>query len=312
MSFSLSSEDDVSGSGSFDDSDDITLPPELLERERQLMERNRQLEARVKDLLRSTMEEPEEEVQEVVQIKQKPKKSQLPKPKESALPAVRMSQAKPDIIEVQVPIDVEPYEEVRVDPVPELREVFHKIAKEIRDVNSQIADLETSKTQTEVAISKFQADLKRVQIDSERADQSQLELTKQIDAAKAQITKLKSDINAARLSRMERVERENDVKQKQAQMEQKIRRQKAAADKLQSELNTMQSADSRMSKANSDKTKLKQQMDEQRKAIRQLKLLLSEVQRAAAHEEKIFEHIQNGRDIAISPATMERAIQELL
>lgn len=309
MSFSS---DDVSSSASFDDSDDITLPPELLERERQLMERNRQLEARVKDLLRSTLEEPEEITPQTdeLQVKQKFKRKSIPK--HDLLPSARMSPVKADIIEVQVPIDVEPYEEVRVDPVPELREVFHKIAKEIRDVNSQIADLETSKTQTEVAISKFQADLKRVQIDSERADQSQAELVRQIDSAKAQITKLKNDINAARLTRMERVQKESDAKQKQAQMEQKIRRQKAAADRLQSELNTMQSTDSRMSKANSDKTKLKQQIDEQRKAIRQLKLLLSEIQRASAHEEKIFEHIQNGRDLTITSGTMERAIQELL
>ena len=92
----------------------------------------------------------------------------------------------------------------------------------------------------------------------------------------------------------------------------KVRRQRATADRLQSELNLMQSVDSRASKVNTEKAKLKQGIEEQRKAIRQLKLFLSDVQRATSHEEKIFDHIQAGRDLALTTATVERAITELL
>ena len=310
---SFSSDDAASSSCSFsDDSDDITLPPELLERERQLIERNKQLEARVKDLLRSTSLDAEEVTAQtdVNTIKKKAKQKAVPKVTD--LPPARPSPTKEGIIEVEVPVDVEPVEEVRVDPVPELREVLHKIAAEIRAVTDQISDMEATKTQAEVEISRLQSDFKRIQVDNERAQQVTLEMTKQIEATKEQITKLKNDVNAARLSRIERVQLENEAKKKQSQLEVKVRRQRATADRLQSELNLMQSVDSRASKVNTEKAKLKQGIEEQRKAIRQLKLFLSDVQRATSHEEKIFDHIQAGRDLALTTATVERAITELL
>ena len=308
---SFSSDDVASSSGSFsDDSGDITLPPELLERERQLIERNKQLEARVKDLFTSLDSEEVTPQTDVATITRKAKQKALPKPHE--LPPARPSPTKDGIIEVEVPIAVEPVEEVRVDPVPELRAVLHKISTEITAVNGQISDMEATKTQAEVEISRLQAEFKRLQVEGERAQQVTLEMTKQIEAAKEQITKLKNDVNSARLSRIERVQLENEAKKKQSQLEVKVRRQRAAADRLQSELNLMQSVDSRASKANAEKSKLKQGIEDQRKAIRQLKLLLSEVQRATAHEEKIFDHIQAGRDLALTTATVERAITELL
>ena len=310
---SFSSDDAASSSCSFsDDSDDITLPPELLERERQLIERNKQLEARVKDLLRSTSLDAEEVTAQtdVNTIKKKAKQKAVPKVTD--LPPARPSPTKEGIIEVEVPVDVEPVEEVRVDPVPELREVLHKIAAEIRAVTDQISDMEATKTQAEVEISRLQSEFKRVQVENERAQQVTLEMTKQIEATKEHITKLKNDVNAARLSRIERVQLENEAKKKQSQLEVKVRRQRATADRLQSELNLMQSVDSRASKVNTEKAKLKQGIEEQRKAIRQLKLFLSDVQRATSHEEKIFDHIQAGRDLALTTATVERAITELL
>lgn len=46
---------EVSDSCSLSD-DDISLPPELLEREKQLMEKNQQLEQRVKDILKQSID----------------------------------------------------------------------------------------------------------------------------------------------------------------------------------------------------------------------------------------------------------------
>jgi hypothetical protein len=281
--------------------DDLTLPAELLERERQLIERNRELEARVADLLRSTSLESSEI--------SAPKRA---KPPPKGLPAARASPTKPGIIEVEVPTHVEAVAEVRIDRVPELREAFHKIALEISSINEQIRFIEANKTKCEATISKLQAELKRAKVEGERAQQVAVETTKQTEAAQERLAELKSQISAARLTRIERVQQDQDAKQKLAQMDQKVRRQRALADRLQSELNAMQTVDARSAKMNSEKTKLQQGIDEQKRAIRGLRALLAEVQRVAAHEEKVFDHIQSGRNLPLTSEVVERAITELI
>jgi hypothetical protein len=294
-------------------SDEITLPPDLLERDRQLWERNQQLEARVRDLLKTaSIDEPPPPApkSDVPSIQQRAKIRALPKA--DALPPARPSPTKRGIIEVEVPVNVEAVPEVKVDPVPELRQVFHKIAREIKSVNEQIAFIESNKTKCEVLIAKLQGELKRTQVDNERAQRTTTEITSQIESSEQLLADVKTKISAARLSRIERVQLESEAKQKQSQLDQKVRRTRAEADRLQNELNTMQSADARSAKMHSERLKLQQTIDDHKKAIRQLKIVISEIQRAAAHEEKIFDHIQNGRDLSLSSESIERAISELL
>jgi septal ring factor EnvC (AmiA/AmiB activator) len=300
-------------SASDSDDDELTLPPELLEREQQLIARNREVEARVAALLKSTSIEDLPPSQPPKPGKPgKSKRSSNAEPPAAALPAARASPTKPGIIEVEIPRNVEAVPEVRFDPVPELRQAFHKIAEEIVGVQQQIAMIESSKTKCEVTISKLQTDLKRVKTDNDRAQQSSVEVAKQLEASQAQLAEIKNQIGAARISRIERVQQEHDAKQKVAQLDQKVRRQRALADRLQSELGQMPTIDARAAKAKSDKAKLQQAIDEQKKAIRQLAVMLAEVQRASAHEDKVFDHIQNGRNHQLSSEAMERAIGELL
>ena len=319
FSFTDSAEekDDLS-TGTFSDSDDISLPPELLERERQLMERNKQLEERVKDLFRSTLDSDDTGLPKG---KNNEGNSKLNKKKnlnisndsdKNQLPNARQSPNNKNIIEVDVPINVEPIQEVRVDPVPELREAFHKIATEIKGVTEQIAEIQSNKSKCEVIISKLQAEVKKVQVDSERAQQENDELTTQIQNNKAKLQQLKTEINAARLNKIDHLQKQNEAKQKQALLDKKIKRQKVQADRLQSQLNVMQTAEMKAAKISSDRQKLQQQIDLEKKSIRQLRLLLSEIQRAANHEDKIYDHIQSAKNIALSSETVERALSQLL
>jgi archaellum component FlaC len=294
--------------GSDSDDEELTLPPELLERERQLIARNREVEARVAALLKSTS------LADGASPAPAPKPASAKRPLKApapALPPARASPAKPGIIEVEIPTNVEAAPEVRIDPVPQLRRAFHKIVEEISAVTQQIATVESNKTKVEVTISRLQADLKRVRVDSDRAQQASVELAKQIEASQEHLADVKNQIGAARISRIERVQQEADAKQKLAQMDQKVRRQRSLADRLQSDLNLMQTVDARTTAVKSEKAKLQQAIDEQKKAIRQLALMLAEIQRAAAHEDKVFDHIQNGRTLPLSSETMERAITEL-
>lgn len=337
----------ISSSASLSD-DDISLPPELLEREKQLMEKNQQLEQRVKDILKQSIDS-EDSISKKVRSKKKNKTSITnsldietatttndnnnnnyifsisdddnnvindnnfnDNNNNQVLPNVRQSPNDNNIIEVEVPINVEPVPEVRYDPVPELRAAFHKIAEEIQGLNSQIAEVESNKSKCEVVISKLQAELKKAQIDNDRALQETQELTNQIENNREKIQKLKSDINSARLSKIDHVQRQNDAKQKQALLEKKIRRTKIAAEKLQYQINSMQTPEMRAAKIGCDKAKLQAQIDQEKKSVRQLKLLLAEVQRASAHEEKIFDHLQSAKDISLTSETVERALSQLL
>jgi hypothetical protein len=304
---------------STESSDELSLPPELLERERQLMERNQQLEARLKDLLRSTSLESEDlfPSMEEQPVKQKPKSKPKPKPKPKPepkpdLPPARVSASKPGIIEVEVPTHVEPVREVRVDPVPELRAAYHKITQEIRSLREQIVFVETNHSKCDSTIAKLQFELKKIQTENDRSQHFTVEMTKQIEASQETILKLKSEISAARLSRIERVQKENEAKQKRTQIEQKIRRQQLNIERLQSELNSAQNVEFKLAKMNADKTKWQQDIDEGKKAVRQLRMALSEVQRMNTHEEKIFHHIQGGKEVALSCDALEKAIGELL
>ncbi|OHS96456.1 hypothetical protein TRFO_37374 [Tritrichomonas foetus] len=305
FSFTADDIDDIS-SGTLSD-DDISLPPEILERERQLMERNRQLEQRVKDLMKSTIDS-----EELGPRKSKKMKPSSPLQSQDQLPKARQSPSNKNIIEVDVPINVEPLQEVRIDPVPELREAFHKIAQEIQGVNEQIAEVESNKSKCDVVISKLQADLKRTQVDNERAAQETIELTNQIENSKAKIQQLKADINSARLSKIDHVQHQNEAKQKQMLLEKKIKRQKVAAERIQSQINMMQTTEMKAAKISSDRQKMQQQIDHEKKALRQLKLLLSDIQRAANHEEKIFDHLQSAKNLPLSSETVERALSQLL
>lgn len=345
----------ISSSCSLSD-EDISLPPELLEREKQLMEKNQQLEQRVKDILKQSVDS-EEPISKKVRAKKQGKplstmtsdlstdngnffisdntdnnnnndnndnfvidddnvsnnnNINLNKNNNQILPKARPSPTNNNIIEVEVPINVEPVPEVRYDPVPELRSAFHKIAEEIQSLNSQIAEIESNKSKCEVVISKLQGELKKSQIENDRAYHESQELIAQIDANREKVQKLKSDINSARLTKIDHVQRQNEAKQKQAVLEKKIRRQKIAAERLQSQINSMQTTEMRAAKIGCDKAKLQAQIDQEKKAVRQLKLLLAEIQRASSHEEKIFDHLQSAKNIPLTSETVERALSQLL
>jgi hypothetical protein len=294
-----------------DSSDEITLPPELVERDRQLMERNQQLEARFKELLKSTAaHDTPTPTTDVAVIQQRAKARALPPP--GVLPAARPSPSKKGIIEVQVPTNVEAVPEVKVDPVPELRKAFHKIAHEIKSVNEQISFVEGNKTKCEVTISKLQAELKKTQIENDRAQKSAVETNSQIENNQNFLLDLQNRISAARLNRIERTQQETEAKLKQSQLDQKVRRARSEADRLQSELNSMPSADIRSARVHAEKVKLQQSIDEQKKAIKQLKIVVAELQRASAHEQKVFDHIEHGRSLGLTPESIERALSELM
>lgn len=338
----------VSSSSASLSDDDISLPPELLERERQLMEKNKMLEQRVKNLLKQTLDSEELGPQSIQgkKLNQKKIKSTKPLPNNdylstddisvpnirksdniendsfsnslspddepSPLPKARQSPTNKNIIEVEVPSNVFAIPEIRVDPVPELREAFHKIAEEIQGVTAQIAEVESNKSKCEVVISKLQTELKKVQIENDRAVQEGKEFTAQIESNKKKLSQLKTQINAARLTKIDRVQRQNEAKAKIAALEKKIKRQKIIAERLQSEINSMQTPEMRAAKISSDRAKCQQQMDQEKKALRQLKLLMSDIQRAASHEEKIFDHLQSAKNISLTSETVERALTQLL
>ena len=183
------------------------------------MEKNQQLEQRVKDILKQSIDS-EDSISKRIRSKKhgKPLENnaqnfqQLPTNNDNdifyvsdndndndnnndtntqILPNVRQSPNDNNIIEVEVPINVEPVPEVRHDPVPELRAAFHKIAEEIQGLNSQIAEVESNKSKCEVVISKLQSELRKAQMDNDRAQQETQEIMNQIENNREKIQKLK-------------------------------------------------------------------------------------------------------------------------
>lgn len=329
----------ATGSDISDSDSDEFLTPELLERERQLIERNKQLEDRLKGLLRSDdlgmsdipLKQDKNKKNDVSltstiestlgsSIKKKTKyqnydpsrKTPFLLPDDAELPEVRVDPTNDNILEVDIPTNVQPVPIQRFDPVPELREAFHKIAKEIKAVNEQIADIQKSKSQCELSIAKLQTEFKKCQVDSEHSSQRSIEYSEQIKQEKEKITKLKNDVSSARLHKIEKVQRQNEIDAKRQSLESKIRRQRSLYDRLTTEFNSMPKVDSRAAKMNTEKAKLQQSIDTEKKAIRQLKLLLADIGRAAIHEDKIFEHVQNAKNIPLTSENVQIALTELL
>ena len=364
----------MSSSSSSSSDDENFLPPELLERERQLWERNQQLQNRVKHILESTdaalaesssqepikpIEIPKFELSDgeddddiipegsILKSKRqnqistntpnnetnKPVKQTVKQTNQKLSPtppkvAIKNVQEKTGIkkkipeqqlIEVEVPQNVEPVIEVKYDPVPELRETLHKIAIEIEAVQRQIGEAKSSKTKAEVQVSKLQQDLKKAQVENQNAADDITIMTGQLEESKETITKLKNAIEAARLARIEKFQQQNELANSKTAIEAKIRKQRALAMQLQNQYSQMPQAEGLQQKLHADRQKKQKSIENEKKSLRSARTLLNEIEKACAHQQKIYEHLMLAKTSlnaqsppSLSSDAIKRAIRDFI
>lgn len=324
---------------------DFDIPEELLKREEALRQRNAAIEDQIKGLLRSTsLEEPlplpekfqlklPEQIQEdnplntsLNQIT-KPKRligekksTESPKMVEKSaknlLPQSTIKQPKKmpkqELFEVEIPQNVEAVPEVKYDPVPDLRATMHKLVEEIEKVSREISNVQKDKNKTEIAISKKQSELKRVQNDSAKISTDIDLMNAQLIEGKERLTQIANEVEASRISKIEKLRQQQEANKNKSALEAKIKKQRAEADRLQQQYQSMPAADGRAQKMNTEKQNSKSLLERSKKALRQTKLLLDEIEKAYAHEEKIYEHIMSAKNIPISMEVLKRGISEIL
>ena len=335
-------------------SSDLQLPPELLERERQLWERNQQLQNRVQHILQSTDAalgesssfEIKEQPQQIEKtpVAKSTKKTRISTTKQSLIPkettktpvretigstrneksniplsSRRKRLPEQELIEVEVPQNVEPVVEVKYDPVPELRETLHKIAIEIENVQRQISEAKSAKTKAEVQVSHLQAELKKLQIENQNINDDITIMSGQIEEAKERKTKLKTDIEGARLSRIEKFQQQNELAKNKTAIEAKVRKQRALATQLQNQYSQMPQSDGLLQKLHTERQKRQTKIENEKKSLRSAKLLLNEIEKACQQEQKIYEHIMLAKTsiagsspTALSSDAIRKAIREFI
>ncbi|EAY00016.1 hypothetical protein TVAG_029200 [Trichomonas vaginalis G3] len=330
----------MSSSDSDSDFADFDIPEELLKREEALKQRNAAIEDQIKGLLRSTsLEEPlplpdkftlklpeqenaDDTLNNFLKEQEKPKRKNfdlksknIPKSSNASsnnlLPQPK-KMPQQELFEVEIPQNVEAVPEVKYDPVPDLRNTMHKLIEEIEKVSREISSVQKDKNKTEIAISKQQSELKRVQNENQRVTADIELMTAQITEGKEHLTQIANEVEASRISRIEKLRQQQEANKNKSAIEAKIKKQRAEADRLQQQYQQMPAADGRAQKMNSEKLNAKSLLDRSKKSLRQAKLLLEDIEKACNHEEKIYEHILSAKSVPISPEYLKRGINELL
>jgi len=283
-------------------SDDLGLPKEILERERQLFERNKQLESRLQELLRSTS-------LEVDIPKQKGPKS-MNEIKKLDIDEFIVNLNNDKFIEVEIPNHVEAVTETIVDPVPELREVLHKITNEITNVSSQVSEIQKVRTEAEVQFSKMQTDIKRNQNEGEKISLEIIELNSSIESYKEKVVELKNQVNSTRLSKLEKIHSQGEASKKKLDVEKKIKKQKLAVERIHNEYKSMPLVDTKINELSNEKKGLSKKIDSQKKTLKHLKGLMSDISKAINAEIKIFDHLQYPLSYPMSPDTVIKTMSD--